>query len=338
MLSQPTAGVNGFGRFGLHLLRYWLTHIASANFTISYINDDTLTPLQILSIIQKDPHVRFDDFHITLIESRLSFATKDRTATYDMEVSRTKSHAIPWLGIPRMFLECSGKHTNAATCAPFLVGDTAIVLISATSHNADATRIYGHNHTCIGQHEKIISYGSCTVNAYVPLAAWIDTKLGIVNSDVSVIHSVPEYKLQNSEFQTPERRSCTLEHSAPKFIRALKQNNFRVNYTLIPYTGVSFIDIRFQITRDLSRETFVSMLKEAFETKPLQGLYSLIPEDSGPRAHRGTSYNVVFIESLVSIKGGNLYLCGYFDNENSAARYFDLANDIAKRQFTKKIV
>ena len=36
------AGINGFGRFGLHLLKYWLDRNDISKFTISYINDDFL--------------------------------------------------------------------------------------------------------------------------------------------------------------------------------------------------------------------------------------------------------------------------------------------------------
>ena len=48
---KKSAGINGFGRFGLHLLKYWLDRNNEANFTIYYINDDTLTIFQSYEII-----------------------------------------------------------------------------------------------------------------------------------------------------------------------------------------------------------------------------------------------------------------------------------------------
>jgi hypothetical protein len=33
-------GINGFGRFGLHLLKYWLDRSIESAFRIDYINDD----------------------------------------------------------------------------------------------------------------------------------------------------------------------------------------------------------------------------------------------------------------------------------------------------------
>ncbi len=36
-MIKKIAGINGFGRFGLHLLKYWLDKADSSNFEIAYI-------------------------------------------------------------------------------------------------------------------------------------------------------------------------------------------------------------------------------------------------------------------------------------------------------------
>ena len=46
-------GINGFGRFGLHLLKYWLDRANESDFEINYINDDFLTIDQAIDIINK---------------------------------------------------------------------------------------------------------------------------------------------------------------------------------------------------------------------------------------------------------------------------------------------
>ena len=43
MPAELTAGINGFGRFGLHLLKYWLDRADTTKFSVGFINDDTLT-------------------------------------------------------------------------------------------------------------------------------------------------------------------------------------------------------------------------------------------------------------------------------------------------------
>ena len=49
---KKKAGINGFGRFGLHLIKYWLDRHDESAFTISYINDDTLTIDQAIESIK----------------------------------------------------------------------------------------------------------------------------------------------------------------------------------------------------------------------------------------------------------------------------------------------
>ena len=57
-------GINGFGRFGLHLLKYWLDRDKDANFIVMYINDDTLSIDDTLEILKTDESVVFNKYQI----------------------------------------------------------------------------------------------------------------------------------------------------------------------------------------------------------------------------------------------------------------------------------
>ena len=70
---------------------------------------------------------------------------------------------------------------------------TKLVIISATSWDVDKTIIYGFNHKDFSNNYKIISYGSCTVNAYVPIANFINEQYSIIDSDVNVVHNTCIY-------------------------------------------------------------------------------------------------------------------------------------------------
>ena len=52
-------GINGFGRFGLHLLKYWLDRASDTSFNIKYINDDYLSIDEAYKIILQDSAVIF---------------------------------------------------------------------------------------------------------------------------------------------------------------------------------------------------------------------------------------------------------------------------------------
>ena len=58
-MKLNNAGVSGFGRFGLHLLKYLLDRLNQSNFSISYINDEVIDIKQALEIIVTDKFLDF---------------------------------------------------------------------------------------------------------------------------------------------------------------------------------------------------------------------------------------------------------------------------------------
>ena len=327
-INIKSTGINGFGRFALHLFKYWLERADKAKFQILYINDDTLTVKDIYSMISSDRYVKFPKDTID-IDGNCLVLKRSNGQRFKILVTNSKSKQITWLGKPDIFFECSGKHSKSKMCEPFLFGSTKIVVISATSYDADSTLIYGFNHNSFKASDKIISYGSCTVNAYVPLAAFIDSQYKIMESDVNVIHNQPQYKLKELENCTLIRKSCTLQKSGLNLLRFLNSKNFNVNYTLIPYSGTSIIDLRFKLKNIPPKDRFLSWLLKEVKTGVLKNLYNIDAIDYGPDKYLNSTFSAVFIEDKIKIIGDNLYLFGYFDNENSANRYYDLIQFLA---------
>ncbi len=322
---KKITGINGFGRFGLHLLKYWLDRKKEADFEISFINDDTLSIKDALNIIISDPYVVFDKYKIDISGDNLVFLSVDGEKS-TIQYTNQQKFEIPWIGKPHIFLECSGKNTIAKDCEYYLKGNTGFVMISATSWDAK-TFIFGFNHMNHTKEDKVISYGSCTVNAYVPLANYINKNYGVIESDANFIHNIAPHKLKG--FNTLSRKFCTLEKSGPLLLEFIRNNNFTVNYTVIPYGGVSILDFRFKLRKDVSKESFIKDFYNACSGGELSSLYNLEKTDRGPEVHNCTPYSAVFIEDNIRILNNNLYLHGYFDNENSVNRYFDLINYIS---------
>lgn len=323
-MKTISVGINGFGRFGLHLLRYWIVNYEAANFAIEYVNDDHLTLDQVAGIIRGDPHL---DIKENMRVETGCIQVKVGSGWFPIKYSNQTIDSVPWLGDPQIFLECSGKHTNKNNWDNILQNNTCQVIISATSWQAGQIVIYGFNHSEFDQ-SPVVSYGSCTINAYVPLAAAIHERFGILDSDVNIIHNIPEYR--RSSFDTLLRKSCTLEEVAPHLLRFLSADRFRVNYTVVPYTGVSIIDYRFRIGSKPKLKDIHDFLAHSVEDGPLKGLYGLQENDRGPNMHKFTSNSAEIIASNIVVAGDNLYLHAYFDNENSVNRYFDVVNFICQ--------
>tara|TARA_B100000886_G_scaffold331238_1_gene282548 strand:- start:608 stop:1591 length:984 start_codon:yes stop_codon:yes gene_type:complete len=323
---KKVAGMNGFGRFGLHLLKYWLDRSSDSSFSIKYINDDTLTIEEALKIIQNDEFVVFNKYNIKISGEKIRFL-KPNGEINELIFTNDKKDDISWIGEPNMFFECSGKNTIKRDSSTFLVGKTEAVIISATSWDADETIVFGFNHKSFDYKNKVISYGSCTVNAYVPLANYINDKYGIIDSDVNVIHNIQKYRLQDN--YTLNRKFCTLEKSGALLLPFINENNFLVNYTVIPYPGVSIIDYRFRIRDKINLSEFYKNLKNECDEGTLKGLYNIEEHDLGPEVNNCTIFSSVFIKQGIKVINDQVYIFSYFDNENSVNRYFDLVTYIS---------
>jgi glyceraldehyde 3-phosphate dehydrogenase len=326
---KTVCGLNGFGRFGIHLLKYWLENISKSEFEIKFINDDTLDQKSILKIIQEDKKTNFNNYDISLENEILLIKHKKDKNSYEIICTNSSSENIKWIGKPKIFFEASGKNTLKNDCLKFIKSNTTHVIISATSNDADQTLIYSYNHDQFKNDSKIISYGSCTVNAYIPIANYINKNYSIIDSDVNIVHNIPSYKLD--KFNTIQKKICTLEKSGPKLLNFLNNDNFKVNYVLIPYTGVSSIDLRFSVKNKTTLENFIKHLKEDINAGDLKNIYGYSSEDSDANTFNLTKNSMEIIIPNITIKNHNIYIHGYFDNENSVNRFFDLSNYLIKR-------
>ena len=328
-MKKVQVGINGFGRFGLHLLKYWLDRAETSNFIISYINDDFLKIRDVLKIIINDKSVVFNKYKVGMSKNYLSILEPDGDR-YTIEYSNRNKKDAPWKGKPEIVLECSGKCTVAKDSREHLSGNTRLVVISATSWDCEKTLIYGFNHNEYKKSMKVISYGSCTVNAFIPLANYLNKKYGVLESDANFIHNIQKYKLK--DFNTLNRKFCTLEKSAHNLLNFLNENNFLVNYTVIPYSGVSMLDFRFKLKSKVNKEKLIEDLSEAFINGDLKDLYDFSEFDVGPEVYNCSTYSAVLIKENVKILKNNIYMQGYFDNENSVNRYYDLVNYICSQK------
>lgn len=333
---KKICGMNGFGRFGIHFLRYYLINHSKKNiFSIKYINDDKLTFKKIKELIVNDEYINLSSFDYKFKKSSIILfnKSKDPLEIYFTNKSLKK---ISWLNKIDYYLECSGNKVEYLNFIKNKFENIEKIIISATSNTSDQTLVYGYNNDKYKLKSKTISYGSCTVNAFVPLANFINKKFKIQDCDVNVIHNLPKYKLHNETNIELRRKYCTLSSSGIKLLSFLNKNNFNVNYTLVPYTGPSIMDIRFRLSKKpiSLRDTFKKIKSN------LKNLYSYDLNDKGSNNYKFINNNLKLILNESSQKGKSLYLFGYFDNENSVVRYYDLIKYIIsenKKRNVKKM-
>lgn len=318
--------MNGAGRFGQHLLKEWLESGSDHNnISIDYIHDYNLHTRQIVEVLLTDEYLS-DFFKKMIVSHNQDSITFKKISGSVHTIPCSTGSTIPWIGIPKLHLETSGRHTDSASTQNFITQNTKHVVISATAPNADKTLIFGFNHEQFSKRDRVISYGSCTVNAYVCLANFINDNYGIISSDANIIHNTPKH-LWTSELIS--KRRCTLEQAAPRYLSFLNPANFAVNYTLIPFTGISVIDYRFELNRPVCLQTIITELKEATTRGTLRGLYDVEEYSKDANEYKFTKFSAILSQKSMRVVGKNLYIGAFFDNENSAARYLDLVNFIA---------
>ncbi|RJG05183.1 hypothetical protein D3870_03360 [Noviherbaspirillum cavernae] len=324
-----SAGLNGLGRFGLHLLRRWLDKPDSP-VRIVAINDAYRSLEAAVELLTGDPKVSFADCEVAADGGMLVIARRGQA---DVRIAYAHGPAAQagWRGQPEWWLECSGRHPAAHECRQFVQGRTRRVIVSATCRDADQTLVFGYNQDSLDRAAQVVSYGSCTVNAFVPLADWMHRHCGVVDAEVGVIHNVPRHRL--ADHPHPERRACTLEDMGPRLLPFLAADRFRVDYVLIPYAGVSLIDFRFRLAHPPSESALLDMLAGACGSGELAGLYHMADEDRGPQYWNMSPESAILLRPRARLVGDRLFLPAVFDNENSATRYLDLLEFLSLRDF-----
>ena len=91
------------------------------------------------------------------------------------------------------------------------------------------------------------------------------------------------------------------------------------------------IDFRFRLKNCPPINQFINNLEKATQNGPLKGLYNLHDNDRGPEVHNCTPFSAVLIKENIKQTNNQIYLSSYFDNENSANRYYDLVNYISEK-------
>jgi hypothetical protein len=113
----------------------------------------------------------------------------------------------------------------------------------------------------------------------------------------------------------------------PKLLDFLNDENFNVNYTIVPISGVSRIDFRFELEKSFELNEVVETIEKVSNKAGLK-LYHFHEAYNGPHDSLLSVYSTEFLLNQSRKVGQTLYLSGYFDTENSVNRYYDLINTI----------
>ncbi|MGA1257178.1 MAG: type I glyceraldehyde-3-phosphate dehydrogenase, partial [Ilumatobacteraceae bacterium] len=166
-------GINGFGRIGRSLWRAIAR--SGADIEVVAVNDlgDKKTMAHLLkydSVMGVLPDV------VTSTDDGLTINGRALKV-----LSERDPRNLPWAALAvDVVVESTGFFTERDKAAAHLDAGAMVVIVSAPATGADATFVYGVNHTDfdVAKH-KVVSNASCTTNCFVPLVKVLDDAFGV---------------------------------------------------------------------------------------------------------------------------------------------------------------
>ena len=176
-------GINGFGRIGRNFFR--AAAARGADVEIVAVND--LGSLKTMAhLLKYDSVLGVLPNDIKAVENGISIDGKVLKV-----LSERDPKALPWGDLKvDLVIESTGFFTDRDKAAAHLEAGAPLVIVSAPSNGADATFVYGINHTDFDKSKhRVVSNASCTTNCFVPMVKVLDDAFGIENGLMTTIHA-----------------------------------------------------------------------------------------------------------------------------------------------------
>jgi glyceraldehyde 3-phosphate dehydrogenase/D-erythrose 4-phosphate dehydrogenase len=328
--------INGFGRIGRCLLRALHESPLRERIHVVAINE----PADLDSIAYL---TRFDSNHGRFpgtVETRDGKLVVDG---WPIAVSHAGTpEGVDWaaLGVD-VLMECSGRYSARADFERFIAAGCPRVMVSHPAGSAadvDATIVYGINQQVLSGAERIVSCGSCTTNAIVPVLALLDRAFGIEQASMTTLHSVmndqplidgyhhSDLRRTRSAMQSMIPVSTGLARGVERLLPELA-GRIQAKAIRVPVANVSAIDLAVTLGRDVDAAEINSRLCAAAEDD-LAGLLACSYDPHASIDFNHSPQSAIVDAGLTRVAGKRLAdLLVWFDNEwGFANRMLDVAN------------
>lgn len=316
--------INGFGRIGKTFLRTLLSdkkafhtiQVAAINIGPSIFDwvahsfkYDTLMGTYAGTVILKGNKLFIDGNEIELI------------AEPDPRNIDWKKRSIDWV------VEASGRFTKQDKAMLHInPAGAGHVLITAPASGPDiATIVPGINDEQFNkQKDLIVSLGSCTTNALIPVLKVLNDEFGIIQSCMTTVHAYTNTQvLLDIQTDDPRRSRAAALNIVPtttgvsqvveKVLPGMGARFMGVSLR-VPVGKVSIIDLVFTAQQTFSVEKINAVLKNAAHGK-LQSIMSFTTEPLVSSDFFNNPHSVIVDGLLTSAQDGMAKVFGWYDNE-----------------------
>jgi glyceraldehyde 3-phosphate dehydrogenase/D-erythrose 4-phosphate dehydrogenase len=239
-----------------------------------------------------------------------------------------------------LVMECSGQYSTRADFERFLAAGCPRVMVSHPAGSAadvDATVVHGINHQTLTGPERIVSCGSCTTNAIVPVLALLNRAFGVEHASMTTLHSVmndqplidgyhhADLRRTRSAMQSMIPVSTGLARGVERLLPELA-GRIQAKAIRVPVANVSAIDLAVTLGRDAAAEDINAALCAAAEGE-LAGLLACSYDPHASIDFNHSPQSAIVDAGLTRVAGKRLAdLLVWFDNEwGFANRMLDVA-------------
>lgn len=309
--------INGFGRIGRNVLR--------ALYENNYRNQIQVVAINDLGDAETNAHLlKYDSVHgrfngVVSHDAESLTVNGDRIAITAIRDPKS----LPWSDFRvDVVFECTGLFTSREKAGQHLTAGARKVIISAPSADADATVVYGVNHSILTTDHQVISNASCTTNCLAPVAEALHRVVGIESGLMTTIHSYTnDQKLSDVYHQDLYRARSATQSMIPtktgaaaaigKVIPELagKLDGLAVR---VPTINVSLVDFGFIAGRDTSVAEINETVREAARNNSVLGFNTekLVSIDFNHNA-----LSSVFDANHTRVLGRHVKVMAWYDNE-----------------------
>jgi glyceraldehyde 3-phosphate dehydrogenase len=323
--------INGYGRIGRCVHRI-LSARQNSDLEIAAIND--ITSPDMLAHLFK-----YDSVHRVYPGS---VEAKENSIVVDgVEIpiyAKRDPAELPWgdIGV-ELVMECTGLFRDRESAGKHIKGGAKKVIVSAPGKNLDATFVCGIN-TGDYQSDKhqVVSNASCTTNCLAPLAKVVNDTVGIVDAQMTTIHS---YTNDQRTLDQPHKDMRRARAAAVSMIPTTTGAARAVGLVLpelagkidglsirVPTANVSIVELTLTASRATTAEELNSALKEA-ANGALKGVLAYTEEQLVSIDFLGNPNSSIVDARLTQVVNGtNVKVFSWYDNEwGYSNRMVDLA-------------
>ncbi len=314
--------INGFGRIGRNFLRVLLQDKkAQKKIKVVAINVGPADIATIAHMFKYDTVMGIYPGTVTMTNGTLRVDQYDIPLICEMDPSCTNwgSFDVEWV------VDCCGQFTDCESAKKHFKAGAKKVLISAPAKDEDVTIIPGVNdHWFDSKKHSIVSLGSCTTNALLPMVKVLHETFGIKNGFMTTIHAYTNAQvLLDVERKDLRRSRAAALNIIPTTTGATKVLG-KVMPELdgliggmsirVPVAKVSLIDLAFVAHKEVTVEVMRAAFIKAASGN-LKGILGVTNEPLVSSDFSGDNHSVVIDLPLLDAKNNSGKVFGWYDNE-----------------------